>query len=117
MSHWSRRHVASWGTWAVVAAGAVVMACGGPSAKTPPAEPAAAPTGPPTVNVVRVIERPLDVVLDMPGNLEPYEEVAMYPKVTGYVRSIPVDRGSRVRAGEVLAQLEAPELLAQRAEA
>jgi RND family efflux transporter MFP subunit len=67
--------------------------------------------------VVRVVERPLDVVLEMPGNLEAYQEVAMYPKVTGYVRSIRVDRGSHVRAGEVLAQLEAPEVLAQRAEA
>jgi RND family efflux transporter MFP subunit len=66
---------------------------------------------------VRVVQKPLDVVLDMPGNLEAYEDVAMYPKVTGYVKSIRVDRGSRVRAGDVLAQLEAPELLAQRAEA
>jgi multidrug efflux pump subunit AcrA (membrane-fusion protein) len=67
--------------------------------------------------VVRVLERPLDVVLQMSGNLEAYEEVAIYPKVIGYVRSIRVDRGSRVRAGDLLAQLEAPELLAQRAEA
>ena len=41
----------------------------------------------------------------------------MYPRVTGFVKSIGVDRGSRVRAGEVLATLEAPELSAQRAEA
>ncbi|HTM02077.1 MAG TPA: efflux RND transporter periplasmic adaptor subunit [Vicinamibacterales bacterium] len=64
-----------------------------------------------------MVEQPLDVVLDMPGNLEAYEDVALYSKVTGYVKSIRVDRGSRVRAGDVLAQLEAPELLAQRAEA
>ena len=100
----------------MVAAGAVLAACGGQPAKTA-AEPAAAPSGPPTISVVRVVERPLDVVLEMPGNLEAYEEVAMYPKVTGYVRSIRVDRESRVRAGDVLAQLDAPEVLAQRAEA
>ena len=34
----------------------------------------------------------------------------MYPKVTGFVKTISVDRGSRVRAGDVLATLEAPEL-------
>ena len=73
--------------------------------------------GPPTIDVVEVVERPLDVTLDMPGELDPFEEVAIYPRVTGYVKSIHVDRGSRVKAGEILAQLEAPELLAQRAEA
>jgi RND family efflux transporter MFP subunit len=106
-----------WWTSAVVAAGAVLTACGGGPPKAPGAEPAAVPAGPPTINVVRVVEQPLHVVLEMPGNLEAYEDVAMYPRVTGYVRSIRVDRGSRVRAGDVLAQLEAPELLAQRAEA
>ena len=53
----------------------------------------------------------------MPGQLDPYETVAVYPKVTGFVKSIRVDRGSRVRTGELMAQLEAPELIAQRAEA
>ena len=55
--------------------------------------------------------------LEMPGELSPYEEVAIVPRVTGYVKTIRVDRGSRVHAGELLAELEAPELLAQRAEA
>ena len=53
----------------------------------------------------------------MPGELEPYQTVAVYPKVTGFVKTIRVDRGSRVRAGELMAELEAPELVAQRAEA
>jgi RND family efflux transporter MFP subunit len=66
---------------------------------------------------VRVVERPVNVTLEMPGELAPYETVAMFAKVTGFVKSIRVDRGSRVRAGELMAQLEAPELLAQRAEA
>ncbi len=53
----------------------------------------------------------------MPGELDPYQAVAVYPKVTGFVKTIRVDRGSRVRAGELMAVLEAPELVAQRAEA
>jgi RND family efflux transporter MFP subunit len=53
----------------------------------------------------------------MPAELYPYEMVALYPRVTGYIKSIRVDRGSRVRAGELIAELEAPEVLAQRAEA
>jgi RND family efflux transporter MFP subunit len=67
--------------------------------------------------VVRVVEQPVDVTLAMPGQLDPYETVAVYPKVTGFVKSIRVDRGSRVRNGELMAELEAPELVAQRAEA
>jgi len=71
----------------------------------------------PTIEVVRVVQRPLDVMLDMPGELDAYEDVAIYARVTGYIKSIHVDRGSRVRTGELLAQVEAPEVLAQRAEA
>jgi membrane fusion protein (multidrug efflux system) len=78
---------------------------------------ATAAAAPPTIDVVRVVEQPIDVTLAMPGQLDPYESVAVYPKVTGFVKTIRVDRGSRVRAGDLIAQLEAPELVAQRAEA
>ncbi len=81
------------------------------------AEKPLAATGPPMLDVVRVVQQPIDVVLAMPGQLDPYEAVAVYPKVTGFVKRIRVDRGSRVRAGELMAELEAPELVAQRAEA
>ena len=64
-----------------------------------------------------MVEQSIDVPLSLPGELEPYEAVAIFPKVTGFVKTIPVDRGSRVRAGDVLATLEAPEVVAQRAEA
>lgn len=78
--------------------------------------PAAAPEAR-TVDVVQVIEQPLDVELSLPGELTPYQDVAIYPRVTGFVRSVSVDRGSRVGAGDVVAVLDAPELVAQRAEA
>ena len=89
--------------------------CGAGTA--PNAAPAASPSGPRSVDVVRVIERPLDVDLSLPGELTPYQTVAVYARVTGFVRDVSVDRGSRVRAGDLLAVLEAPELVAQRAEA
>lgn len=76
-----------------------------------------APPGPPTVEVVKVVEQPLNVTLSLPGELTPYQTVALYSRVTGFVKSITVDRGSRVRAGQQLATLEAPELVAQRSEA
>ena len=95
------------GAWLAIAA----VGCGG---RTPAGEKNAV-AGPPTVDVVRVVERPVDVNLEMPGELDPYEAVAVFPKVTGFVRTISVDRGSHVRKGELMAVLEAPELLAQQA--
>jgi membrane fusion protein (multidrug efflux system) len=88
--------------------------CGGrPSA---PAE-RSGTTSPPVLETVRVVEQAASVTLDLPAELEPYESVDVYPKVTGFVKTIRVDRGSRVRVGDSLIDIEAPELLAQRAEA
>jgi RND family efflux transporter MFP subunit len=100
--------------WLLVSMG--IVGCGG---NAPPhgEKPApAAPAGPPTIDVVRVIQQATNVVLAMPGQLDPYEAVAVYPKVTGFVKGIRVDRGSRVRRGDLIAELDAPELIAQRAE-
>jgi len=100
--------------FALIAVSLAVGACSGSSAA--PAQ-SAASAGPPTIDAVRVVQKPVDITLSMPGQLDPYETVDVYPKVTGFVRAIGVDRGSRVRTGEVLVQLDAPEILAQRAEA
>ena len=69
------------------------------------------------VQVTTVVAQKLAMTVHLPGEVEPYEVVAVFPKVTGFVKSITVDRGSHVRAGEPIAQLEAPELIAQRSEA
>ena len=93
------------------------LGCGGDSGAPAATVTAAAETGPRTIDVVRVLEQPLDVELSLPGELTAFQAVAIYPRVTGFVKTVNVDRGSRVRAGDVLATLEAPELIAQRAEA
>ena len=64
-----------------------------------------------------MLSRKLDTTVRLPAQLTPYEVVDVYPKVTGFVQLIKVDRGSKVKGGEHIAQLQAPELLAQRAEA
>jgi RND family efflux transporter MFP subunit len=92
------------------------LACSRASAPAPAAG-AAAPAGPITIDIVRVVEQPLDVQLSLPGELTPYQSVAIHPRVSGFVKSVAVDRGSVVRAGDLLATLEAPELVAGRAEA
>jgi RND family efflux transporter MFP subunit len=53
----------------------------------------------------------------LPGELQPFQDVAIYARVTGFVEAINVDRGSVVRHGQLLARLRAPELDAQRSEA
>jgi RND family efflux transporter MFP subunit len=98
---------------AAVLAAILAVGCRGERSVQPAAT---APAGPPTVETTDVVQQPVDVLVQMPAELRPYEEVAMYPKVTGFVKTVRVDRGSRVRRGELLAELEAPELVAQRAE-
>ncbi|MGH9377911.1 MAG: efflux RND transporter periplasmic adaptor subunit [Terriglobia bacterium] len=71
----------------------------------------------PTLDTARVVSQRLRMTVLLPGELQPYEEVRIFPKVTGFVQWIGVDRGSRVKSGQLLAVLVAPELVAQKAEA
>jgi RND family efflux transporter MFP subunit len=71
----------------------------------------------PTLEAVQVTAAKLDTTARLPGELAPYEMVALYPRVSGFVEDIAVDRGSVVRRGQLLARLSAPELASQRAEA
>src|SRR5499425_3228131 len=71
----------------------------------------------PTVEIVKVTSRKLSITTRLPGELQAYETVAVFPKLTAFVDSISVDRGSRVKAGQLMARLVAPEVAAQRAEA
>ena len=69
------------------------------------------------LEAVRVISRPLDQTVILPGEFTPYLAVAIHAKVAGFVQRVEVDRGSVVKEGQLLATIIAPELIAQRAEA
>src|SRR5689334_11845248 len=113
----AKRHVVSvQGLLGIGLAASVVAACGSGSGASR-AAPAAAAAGPAAIDVVHVVEQALDVPLSLPGELTAFQSVALFPGVTGFVKAVHVDRGSKVRAGELLASLEAPELVAQRSEA
>src|SRR6266481_9412648 len=71
----------------------------------------------PQVDVVQVVSQKLEATERLPAELAPWEQVAIYPKVQGFVEEIPVDRGSVVRRGQLLVRLSAPELGAQTAQA
>ncbi|KIO74760.1 RND transporter [Pedobacter lusitanus] len=60
-----------------------------------------------------VMQKGLTSEVRLPAELKPFEEVAIYPKVNGFVKKIYVDRGSRVKKGELLITLEAPEIESQ----
>ena len=49
--------------------------------------------------------------IKLPGQLEAYQEVSIFPKVNGYVKTVLVDIGSSVHKGQLLMELEAPELI------
>nr|WP_310587506.1 efflux RND transporter permease subunit [uncultured Dyadobacter sp.] len=53
----------------------------------------------------------------LPGELKPWNKVSIHPKVKGFVRTVNVDRGSVVRKGQILAQLEAPEVISELSQA
>ncbi len=78
---------------------------------------APASSAPTTVSTVPVASKKLQTTISLPAQLIPYEQVDIYPKVTGFVQTITVDRGSRVRRGQLLVKLTAPELLSQRSQA
>ena len=60
--------------------------------------------------VVAVVCGNLASSLTVAGQFQPYQQVDLHAKVSGYIRWIKVDIGDRVRQGEVLALLEVPEL-------
>src|ERR1700721_834465 len=70
-----------------------------------------------TVEVVPVASQNLVTTFPLPAQLVPFQSVNVYPKVTGFLDMIRVDRGSRVRKGELIVRLSAPELGAQRGQA
>lgn len=72
---------------------------------------------PAQVDTVHVASRRLDMTINLPGELQPYEEVRVFPRVSGFVQWIGVDRGSVVKKGQLIAVLSAPEIVAQKAEA
>jgi RND family efflux transporter MFP subunit len=75
-------------------------------------------SGPPaTASVAPVMRGDLSSTLTVAGEFQPYQEVELHAKVSGYVRRINVDIGDRVRNGQVIATLEVPELNAQVASA
>jgi membrane fusion protein, multidrug efflux system len=72
---------------------------------------------PPLVAVIRPQPGGVARTITLPGDLVGYYESALYSKVTGYLKTVVVDKGDMVRTGQVLAIIEVPELDQQLAHA
>jgi RND family efflux transporter MFP subunit len=77
----------------------------------------ASEAAPVTVPVVRVSRGDIVSRSILTAEFQPFQEVDLMAKVAGYVRSISVDLGDRVREGQVLAELEIPEMTNELAKA
>lgn len=68
------------------------------------------------LETVQVVSKTLERKSKLPGEFLPYQTVDLHARVTGYVESVAVDRGSVVKTGDVLVTLSAPEMSAHVAE-
>jgi RND family efflux transporter MFP subunit len=64
----------------------------------------------PVVNVVAVRRSPARSELELPGDLQAQVESPVFARADGYMRKRLVDIGDHVRAGQLLAEIETPEL-------
>ena len=66
-----------------------------------------------TVGVTKVVKKSLGRQITLSSELVPFQEIDVFAKQSGYVKKLMVDYGSHVKAGQVMAILEIPELEAQ----
>ncbi len=63
----------------------------------------------PHVLVAQVARNPTTRTLRLPVSVRGFDETEIYAKVPGYLKDIYVDKGDRVRAGQILARIDSPE--------
>jgi RND family efflux transporter MFP subunit len=71
----------------------------------------------PTVALAQLSHGDAEQSLILPGNIQPYNKAAIYARVSGYLHAWNKDIGAHVKAGEVLATIDAPDLDQQLAQA
>ena len=71
------------------------------------------PAQAPHVAVAKVLRRSLASTLEIASEFQPYQEINVYAKVSGYIQNLDVNWGTHVSQGQLLAVLEIPELQQQ----
>lgn len=96
------------GAASLLLASALIAGCGSGN-KTNADNPADAPH----VAVVQVTKRNISSHLEIAAEFEPFQEIYVYAKESGYIQKLNVDWGTHVKQGQLLAVLEIPELQQQ----
>jgi membrane fusion protein, multidrug efflux system len=91
----------------------LLLASCGNSAKDAAATTATATPAADTAQVFLLKTDTLKKVVELPGELIPYLQTDLFAKVQGYVQAMKVDIGDRVRKGQTLAVIDAPEVNTQ----
>src|ERR1700744_5130254 len=65
----------------------------------------------PRVSVVQPEVGKMDQTLSLPGNIEALEQANLYAHVGGYLKKIYVDEGDHVKKGQLLAEIDAPDII------
>ncbi|WP_410209372.1 efflux RND transporter periplasmic adaptor subunit [Aquirhabdus sp.] len=71
----------------------------------------------PTVSITAPTDSHSKATLDLPGQLSAYSQAQIYARASGYLKSWKVDIGDHVKAGQVIAEIETPDLDQQLAQA
>ena len=67
----------------------------------------------PRVVVANVIKGPDSRTITLLGDAKPYVVATLFAKVSGYVKTVNVDKGDLVQSGQLIAEIESPELESQ----
>src|SRR5204863_8572379 len=90
-------------------AGLLLTGCSGSAPEPAKASPAV------QVKIGRVSQGDATRSIMLPADILPYQQATLYAKVGGYLKTVVVDKGDFVKEGLVLADIEVPELIADRA--
>jgi len=93
---------------AILAATMIAASCGNKEEKKPEVKAVA-----PTYTTMSLQPRQISGDVQLPGVMQPFQFVQIYPRISGFVKSVLVDRGSVVKQGQVLMTLDAPEVIQQ----
>lgn len=99
----NRNRTANIGVFLIVAVAALAAGCGNHKANDVT----------PTAADVKVQRKNLSSTLEISSEFQPFQEIDVFAKVSGYVQKLYVDYGTHVKQGQLLAVLEIPELQQQ----
>ncbi|HEX2848072.1 MAG TPA: efflux RND transporter periplasmic adaptor subunit [Chitinophagaceae bacterium] len=94
----------------IIVPGIILQSCGSAESREEKSEAAASA---PEVEVIHPVQGSLISSIRLPGELVAFQQVDLYAKISSFVRRLYVDVGSEVKAGQLLATMEAPELNSQ----